>query len=408
MKVRTRIAPSPTGDPHVGTAYIALFNYAFAKNQGGEFICRIEDTDQQRSKPWFEKSLFEAFDWLGFTFDDVEKQSLRLEAYQTYMQLLFDKGMAYVDNGAVRLKSSGEPIVVNDGLRGNITFEDYQKDPVLIKSDGWPTYHFANVIDDHLMEITHVIRGEEWIVSTPIHLELYRAFEWEPPKFYHLSLLRNPDRSKLSKRKNPTSILYYRDLGYLPEVLLRYLGTLGFSTPGGKEIDSVDEMIELFDWSRVSINGPVFDIDKLKAFNKEALTNKDFSFDTNVDIQTIISRKFAKVWALAAPRITTVEEVITEFRYCFGEEVKFDVAEIGLGREILETFLKELESSDFTQISEITKAFFQSQGIKPKDWYPTLNVIITGKRSCPPVFDVMQIIGKEITKRRIKRAIEML
>ena len=285
MSVRTRIAPSPTGDPHVGTAYMALFNWAFAKHHGGEFILRIEDTDQARSTSASEQVIFDALRWLGLHWDEGPdvggphapyRQSERRESYGQYAQQLIDGGHAFhcfctkqrldevrsgqqaakqttrYDGRCVGLSAdevstrinAGEAHVVRmrvpeegactfvDELRGEITIPYSQIDmQVLVKADGMPTYHLAVVVDDHLMEITHILRGEEWLNSVPKHKLLFEYFGWDMPTLVHLPLLRNPDQSKLSKRKNPTSITYYRDEGFLPEAFLNYLGLMGWSMP---------------------------------------------------------------------------------------------------------------------------------------------------------------------------------
>jgi glutamyl-tRNA synthetase len=278
MKVRTRVAPSPTGDPHVGTAYIALINYCFAKKHGGEFLLRIEDTDQVRSTPQSEKMILESLRWLGLSWDEGPdvggphgpyRQSERSAIYTEHCDRLLADGHAFkcyctpeklsasraaqmaaklppkydgtclslTSDDCAKLDADGGPhvvrmkipttgtCIVQDTLRGEIEFEYSVVDmQVLMKSDGLPTYHLANVVDDHLMEITHVMRGEEWISSAPKHLLLYQYFGWEPPVLTHLPLLRNADKSKLSKRKNPTSILYYQRAGYLPQAMQNFLG----------------------------------------------------------------------------------------------------------------------------------------------------------------------------------------
>ena len=289
MTVRTRIAPSPTGDPHVGTAYVALFNHAFARRHGGQFILRIEDTDRQRSHPASEAMIFEALRWLGLDWDEGPdvggpygpyRQSERTAIYREHAEELVAKGAAYPcfctaerltalreeqkaqQGRGLRLRrplpparrrprpqrrrAAGEAHVirlampdadsmtVSDLLRGEVRFERPQMDDqVLLKSDGFPTYHLANVVDDHLMGITHVVRAEEWLSSLPKHVQLYRSFGWEAPVFCHLPLLRNADRSKISKRKNPVSLNHYRRAGYLPEAMLNYLALMGFSMPEG-------------------------------------------------------------------------------------------------------------------------------------------------------------------------------
>lgn len=328
-EVRVRVAPSPTGDPHVGTAYIALFNLAFAKHHGGKFLLRIEDTDRVRSTKESEQQIFESLKWLGLNYDEGPdvggdfgpyRQSERFDIYKKYALELVEKGEAYycfctperlgklretqlaeksmlgydghcrsltkeeveknLLNGlpyVIRMKMprTGKTIV-KDELRGEVEFDNsIVDDQVLLKSDGFPTYHLASVVDDHLMKITHVIRAEEWINSTPKHIQLYRAFGWEAPQWIHMPLLRNADKSKISKRKNPTSITYYRDKGYLKEAILNFLALMGWTMGEDKEIFSLDEMIQAFSFDRISLGGPVFDLKKLGWLNNIYLKNKD-------------------------------------------------------------------------------------------------------------------------------------
>ena len=319
--IRTRIAPSPTGDPHIGTLYIAIFNYIFAKQNNGEFILRIEDTDRERLQEGSIDKIIESLKWSGLTPDeDPIKggqygpyiQSQRLDIYRKYINILIDNKKAYycfctkdrlekLRNDAQlkhiqpkydkfclslreevieqNLKDNKEYVVrlnipdntnieFKDLIRGNITINTSTlDDQILLKSDRYPTYHLSSVVDDHLMKITHVIRGEEWISSTPKHILLYKAFNWEIPTFGHLSLLRNRDKSKLSKRKNNTSIEWFKNEGYLPEALINFLILLGWSHPEGKEIITINEFKKLFSWDRVTKGGPIFDIDKLNWMN---------------------------------------------------------------------------------------------------------------------------------------------
>ncbi|MFH1132138.1 MAG: glutamate--tRNA ligase, partial [Pseudomonadota bacterium] len=300
MTVRVRIAPSPTGDPHVGTAYVVLFNYAYAKRHGGKFILRIEDTDQTRSSRGSEDAILRSLRWLGLEWDEGPdvggphgpyRQSERSAIYKEHADLLIERGHAYrcfctperltelrakqreakQDPGydgkcreldpeevakrvaanephVVRLKmpKDGET-VVPDLLRGEVVISNQQSDDqVLMKSDGMPTYHLANVVDDHLMGITHVIRAEEWISSTPKHLRLYEGFGWELPTFIHLPLLRNKDKSKISKRKNPVSLDYYREIGILPQAMINFLALLGWSYGDDQEKFTLEQMVEKF------------------------------------------------------------------------------------------------------------------------------------------------------------------
>ncbi|MGH2638420.1 MAG: glutamate--tRNA ligase, partial [Rhabdochlamydiaceae bacterium] len=327
MTVRVRIAPSPTGDPHVGTVYIALLNLIFAKHFKGKFILRIEDTDQTRSRPEFETNIFKSLKWAGIQWDEGPdvggpfepyRQSERTALYQTHCQKLLDTGKAYkcfatpeelaeMREMASKLghrvgydrryrnlspaevaerEKAGQPFVIRlkvpltgeclfeDGIKGRITYSWSDiDDQVLLKSDGFPTYHLANVVDDHLMEISHVIRGDEWISSTPKHILLYESFGWTPPAFLHVPLLLGKDGRKLSKRRNPTSIFYYRDSGYLPEAFVNFMTLMGYSMPNDQEMYSLDQIIAAFDPKRIGISGAFFDVQKLDWLNQQYLIN---------------------------------------------------------------------------------------------------------------------------------------
>src|ERR1700742_1679812 len=371
---RVRIAPSPTGDPHVGTAYIGLLNYVFTKQRGGQFVLRIEDTDRTRFVPTSEAMIFESLRWVGLTWDEGPdvggpygpyRQSERTELYREYCDKLLANGSAYRAfetpeeleaerkaqlaakqppkyNGRSRHLSqaeidenlaAGKPFTIRmkvptegsttfrDELRGDITFDHFNvDDQVLMKSDGFPTYHLANVVDDHLMHITDVIRAEEWISSTPKHVLLYKAFGWELPKFWHMPLLRNVDKSKISKRKNPVSLIYYRDSGFLPNALLNFLGLMGggMAQPTEQEIVSkglnmkesdlfsLAEMIEKFDFKRISLGGPVFDLVKLKWLNREYIRKQSPEQFLSALRETIFSNAYLQAVAgLVQTRIET-------------------------------------------------------------------------------------------------------
>src|SRR5881396_807197 len=351
--IRVRVAPSPTGDPHVGTAYQALFNYAFARSRSGRFVLRIEDTDQARSSRDYEDAILESLRWLGLGWDEGPdvggphapyRQSERTEIYREHVRQLVEAGHAYrcfctrerlermrAENAgkkqfsgydrhcravqpeeSSRRAASGEPFVVRmkvpasgecvmrDLLRGEIRKEwETVDDQVLLKSDGFPTYHLANVVDDHLMGISHVIRGEEWISSLPKHLLLYESFSWEPPVFCHLPLLRNNDatRSKLSKRKNPTSIRYYRRAGFLPEALVNFLGLMG-GMSGPDEKFTLSEFVSRFRLEEVTLGGPVFDIQKLRWLNGRYIRE---------DYDAPRLRQALETWALSPD---TIERIV--------------------------------------------------------------------------------------------------
>jgi glutamyl-tRNA synthetase len=364
--VRTRVAPSPTGDPHVGTAYVALINYCFTRKHGGEFILRIEDTDQARSTAESERAILETLRWCGLDWDEGPdvggphgpyRQSERSAIYREYADKLLASGHAfkcfctpqrleemrvaqraaaqpsrydglcrsYSTDEVTRREAAGEPYVIRMAVpdEGTCVVEDLRRGPiefdyrsvdmqVLVKSDGLPTYHLANVVDDHLMRITHVFRGEEWVSSAPKHLLLYSYFGWEPPKLMHLPLLRNPDKSKLSKRKNPTGILFYRALGYLPEALINFLALLANATREGEdELMDLAAIVKRFELEHVPVGGPVFDVAKLDWLNARYIRERH-------DAESLLERvrewgasqqRLTRIAQLAAPRIERLSDL---------------------------------------------------------------------------------------------------
>ena len=478
---RVRIAPSPTGDPHVGTAYIALFNYVFARKFGGTFILRIEDTDQERYTAGSEAAIFEALHWLGLQWDEGPdvggprgpyRQSERLPLYREQVAVLLAKGEAYrcfcsrerldeVRKQQIADKSpklgydghcraldpteaagraaAGEAHVVRlrvpegvtpvvDHLRGAepIVFENSQiDDQVLLKSDGFPTYHLANVVDDHFMGITHVIRGEEWITSTPKHVLLYRAFGWEPPEFYHLGLLRNADKSKLSKRKNPVSVFHYRDLGYLPETMLNFMANLGFSLGAEVERFTVAQMIEHFDWSKVSVGGPVFDPAKLEAFNADDI--RAMSVDQlyeRLQERVLAPARIKAMLAQAQERVHRLDDFIPYMSFFFGGGVDYapvrDKLKPVSGKsgpetaELLDTYVQEIERDNaargFTApaLEAFSREFCQRHAVKAKELFMLLRVAVTGRTASPSLFDTMAICGKDRCRTRIRDVVGYL
>lgn len=471
--VRVRIAPSPTGDPHIGTAYIALFNYAFAKKHGGKFIVRIEDTDQNRFRKDSEAMILECLRWVGLPWDEGPdvggphapyRQSERTQLYREYAQVLLDKGHAYrcfcsaerldlvrkermaqklqggydrhcrslsAEESAQRAKS-GESFTIrmkmpltgktifNDGLRGYLEFEnDGVDDQVLLKSDGFPTYHLANVIDDHEMQISHVIRGEEWISSTPKHVVLYDMFGWQRPEFTHLPLLRNADKSKISKRKQPTSINYYKRKGILPEALRNYLALMGWSYGDDKEIFTTEDMIEHFSIERMTLGGPVFDLEKLAWLNGHYM--RALSTDSYVKFlqrELFSTEHLERIVPLIRDRIEKFEDFIGATHFFFSGDLRYDTAQLlPKGRSAADTAqalsdaLDALEVIEFWTVAEITSAmekFLAAKSLKAKDIYMPLRVATTGAKETPPLFESMEVIGKEMVRRRVRCAIAAL
>ncbi|CDZ48466.1 glutamate--tRNA ligase [Neorhizobium galegae] len=469
-KPRVRIAPSPTGEPHVGTAYIALFNYLFAKKHGGEFILRIEDTDATRSTQEFEQKVLDALRWTGLTWaegPDVGgpygpyRQSDRKAMYQPYAQQLLDKGHAFrcfctperLEQMREGQRASGKPPKY-DGLCLNLTAEEVtskmaagegsvirMKIPtegscdfhdgvygdvsipwdsvdmqVLIKGDGMPTYHMANVIDDHLMKITHVARGEEWLASVPKHILLYRYFEWEQPVFMHLSLMRNADKSKLSKRKNPTSISYYSALGYLPEALMNFLGLFFIQIAEGEEMLSMDELIEKFDPDNLSKAGAIFDIQKLDWLNGRWLREKlsPDEFVARVLEWAMENSRLTEGLKHSQSRISKLGELPNLAGFLLSSDVGLTPASFaGLKTspaetlEILSTVQTDLEKIlewNVETIDAELRAVADKLGKKLRVVTPPLFVAVSGSSRSLPLFDSMALLGRSVVRQRLKIA----
>lgn len=467
--VRVRLAPSPTGDPHVGTAYIGLFNQVFARKNGGKFILRIEDTDQVRSTPESEQAILDSLAWVGLRWDEGPdvggeygpyRQSERREIYGKYAQRLVDTGKAYhcfatsaelaemrvvakaekrptsydrryrdldpaevkrrLDAGeshVIRLKMPiGGSTTLVDALRGPIEFENTQiDDQVLLKSDGMPTYHLANVVDDYLMEITHVIRAEEWISSTPKHVVLYAAFGWEPPVFIHMPLLRNADKSKISKRKNPVSLDYYARVGILPEALLNFLGRMGWSMPDEAEKFTFEAMKENFTFDRVSLSGPIFDIDKLTWLN--GLYLRELSDDQMVDrLQDwLLNRDFLKTLVpLVKERISRLDEFVDATAFFFGGDTSLDAQALipkKLDKKTTYRMVKELtERIDNVRcwtresLEELLREHADDERWGKREVFMTTRLIVTGRKATPGLFETMEAVGKSLCQSRFRAA----
>lgn len=475
MTVRTRVAPSPTGDPHVGTAYMALFNRCFAHAHGGQFILRIEDTDQVRSTAAAEQMILDSLRWLGLDWDEGPdiggehgpyRQSERRDIYGKYAWQLVEQDDAFIcyrtpqeldalrearreagkstalkpadlelsaEEQAAR-KAADAPFVirmrvpdetgacvVKDRLRGDIELDWGMVDAqILQKSDGMPTYHLANVVDDHLMGITHVIRGEEWLNSAPKHQLLYQYFGWEMPELCHMPLLRNPDKSKLSKRKNPTSILYYERMGFLPEALVNYLGRMGWSMPDEREKFSLADMQNAFDIDRVSLGGPIFDVEKLKWLNGLWLRE---NFDT-AQLKERLKAWFwndetlEKILPHAQGRMEVLSDFVPMSSYLLSGEVAVDPEAFEGTAETNEEIVRRLQfvlwrleaQQDWERgaLFESLKHLAESLELKPKALFAPLFVAVSGKTSAYSIPDSMSILGPDLTRARLRAAIGIL
>lgn len=471
--VRTRIAPSPTGDPHVGTAYIALFNLCFARQHGGQFILRIEDTDQLRSTRESEQQIYDALRWLGIEWDEGPdvggphgpyRQSERGAIYKQYSDELVAKGHAFPcfcsaerldavraeqmanketprydghcmhidpqqaqqriaagEAHVVRMKVPSEGVcVVPDMLRGEVEIPwDRMDMQVLMKTDGLPTYFLANVVDDHLMGITHVLRGEEWLPSAPKLIKLYEYFGWEQPVLCYMPLLRNPDKSKLSKRKNPTSVTFYQRMGYLPEAMLNYLGRMGWSMPDEREKFSLAEMIEHFDVSRVSLGGPIFDVDKLSWLNGQWLRELPVErFAAEVQKWALNPQYLMQIAPHVQNRVETFSQLapLAGFFFMGGvspdaklfEHKKLSPEQV---RQVLQLILWKLEALrqwNKDNITAIIQKVAEHLGLKLRDLMPLIFPAISGQASSVSVLDAMEILGPDLSRFRLRQAVELL
>ncbi len=473
-EVRTRLAPSPTGDPHVGTAYQALFGYVFAKSRNGKFILRIEDTDKERSSETSEKAILDSIKWLGLQWDEGPdvggeygpyRQSERLEIYHEHLDILLKKGHAYPcfctkerlaevrkerqkeglrgydrhcrdipPEEATKRIEAGEPFIVRmkvptegtcvfeDLLRGTIEIDwEHIDDQVILKADGFPTYHLAVVVDDHLMKISHIIRGEEWINSVPKHILLYEYFDWELPVFCHIPLLRNKDKSKLSKRKNPTSVDYYKKIGILPEALLNFLGMLGWHLSDEKEKFTLEDMIQNFKLGDINLGGPVFDVDKLHWLNgkyiREDYTPEQFAqllvaWGLNVD-------SFCEIADLCIGRMTSLSDWGEMTSHFFSDRVLYNSRDDLLfsGKDDTESAeyfqmiiweMERLESFNRENIREMFETIASKTDLKFKHLLLPCYVAISGEKVSTPLFESMEILGSDMSRMRLRYAIEEL
>ena len=485
--VRVRIAPSPTGDPHVGTAYIGLINYLFARQRAGKFVLRIEDTDRARFVATSEQEIFNSLRWLGLTWDEGPdvggphgpyRQSERTEIYREHVEILLANGTAYrafenpEELEALRQRqmaaklpprydgahrdltqqqiddylAEGRPYVVRmkvpqhtsttfrDELRGDITFDHNNvDDQVLMKSDGFPTYHLANVVDDHLMGISDVIRAEEWISSTPKHVLLYKAFGWQQPRFWHMPLLRNLDKSKISKRKNPVSLIYYRQAGYLPEAMINFLGLMGGGMPAPSsepaasgtantaksseaDIFTLADMVARFRMESIRLGGPVFDLTKLKWLNGEylrALTPE--AFYAALRSSVLSDAYLTQIAALVQTRIETLSQFGDLTHFFFADDI-LPTPEIFLPkkRTLEETLafaadqLALLEATDWTHeaMEPALKKLGEEKSWSVKENFMLLRAILTGSTMSPPLLESMVVFGKARTLDRLRRFLD--
>ena len=475
--VRVRFAPSPTGYLHVGGLRTALYNFLFAKANNGKFILRIEDTDQNRYVEGAVENLINTLNWVGLNYDEGPEiegnygpyfQSQRLDIYKKYALELLAKGKAYYafdtperlqelrekqtaeklqpkyDKAALDLTeeevkeklANGEPYVirlnvspglrvtVNDKIRGLVEFStDTVDDQILIKSDGYPTYHLANVVDDHLMKITHVIRGEEWLPSTPKHVLLYDYLGWEKPEFAHLPLLLNPDKSKLSKRQGDVAVEDYKAKGYLKEALVNFVALLGWNAGDEKEFYNLEELVSSFSIERVHKSGAVFNLEKLDWLNFEHLRNKNLTELLEMLKEELSASKYSNesfsddylsnVIEAMRERVSFAKDFITNSSYFFEEPTLYDENVIAKRWKEDSPVLLQKLNDEFTKLENPTKEDYEAalkkvaetESVGVGKLIHPLRLAVSGVGGGPGVYDILVIIGKEKTISRINKAI---
>ncbi|HQZ00588.1 MAG TPA: glutamate--tRNA ligase [Propionicimonas sp.] len=478
---RLRVAPSPTGDPHVGTAYMSLFNLAYARATGGSFVLRIEDTDRARYVASSEQQIYDTLHWLGLDWDEGPdiggpyapyRQSERLDTYRPFVEQLIEAGHAYhcwcsterlselraeqqaakvsvtgydrlclgktreeraklpgfSETPVVRMLIPGDaPLVFTDLIRGEVSAPP-PDDQVILKADGFPTYHLAVVVDDHLMGITHVVRGEEWISSTPKHLLLYRWLGWAEPAFAHMPLLRNTDRSKISKRKNPAARLtWFVEQGYLPEALLNFLQLLGYPPADAEhEVSSFDEFVANFDWAKVNTVGPIFDLKKLdwlnghylRSLSPAELTDRVVEFAVREGQWPEAPREsdvalLRGAVPLIQERLVLLSEAVPKLAYLFTHDPDLVIDPDALAKAGADaSAVVEAATRALTDVAEwnheaiqaaLRDALVDGLGLKPKFAFGPVRLAVTGSNVSPPLFESMELLGRESSLARLQR-----
>ena len=482
--VRVRYAPSPTGFPHVGNIRTALFNWLFARRYGGSFIVRVEDTDVARTVEGALEAILEGLRWLGLDWDEGPGvggdsgpyfQSERLSLYHQAAERLMAQGDAYYcfcsperlnemrteqarrkqppgydrhcrhlspEEVREKEKEGITPVVrfkmplegqteFQDIIRGRVRFENATLDDyVLLKSDGYPTYHLANIVDDHAMRVSHVLRAEEWLSSTPRHLLLYRAMGYEPPEFAHLPMILGPDRSKLSKRHGAVSITEYRQDGFLPETMLNFLALLGWSLDDKTEIISREELVANFSLERVSQTAAIFNREKLEWMNGvyirslslDEFTQRSLPFLEKclpAEVKRPLSIDYVKqITPLIQERARTLAEVVELAEFFFLPEMDYEPGLLIGKKMVLKDALNALRVSlerlapltsfENDSLETVLRPLAEELGLKTGQLFGTLRVATTGRTAAPPLFETMAVIGRERCLERIKAAINRL
>jgi glutamyl-tRNA synthetase len=474
--VRLRFAPSPTGYPHLGNIRTALFNWLFARHHGGKFILRIEDTDITRKVEGAEKVILDSLQWLGLNWDEGPYfQSQRLSNYHEISQRLLEEGHAYscycspellermrqeqakrrqppkydrrcrdlTQDDRTRLEATDITPVIRfktplegettfyDLIHGPITFQhDTLDDFILLKSDGYPTYHLANIVDDHLMAISHVLRADEWLSSTPRHVLLYQALSWQPPQFAHLPMILGPDRAKLSKRHGGTTITDYQNEGYLPDAMVNFLALLGWSLDDRTELLSQEELIKHFSLERVGKTGAIFNKDKLEWMNgvylrklslgefiQQAMPFLDRDLPKSVE-RPLKKSYLSQVLSLIQERAKTLAEVPQLAGFFFLDELQYDTGLLLSGKldaesaakaiTIASQSLEKVTTWDATTLENVLRSLATELNLGTGKLFGLLRVAVTGRTAAPPLFQTMDVLGKEKCLKRFDKALQSL
>ncbi len=482
--VRVRYAPSPTGQPHLGNVRTALFNWLFARRYGGKFVVRIEDTDQERAVDGVVDAILESLRWLELDWDEGPDadgpygpyvQSQRLGIYREAAERLIAQGNAYrcyctrerleelrrigrdgnrpnagydghcrglADVDRRDFEAQGTPHTVRfimpdegetslvDLIRGDVSWDNLLLDDfVILKSDGFPTYHLANVLDDHLMDISHVLRAEEWLSSTPRHLRLYEALGYEPPLFGHLPMILGPDRSKLSKRHGATALLEYRDAGYLSEAMVNFMALLGWSLDDKTDVISREELTQVFSLEQVGKSGAIFDQERLlwmngvyiRGLEPGELARRAYSF-VEPELAEVGSdlgaEELARIMPLLQERLKTLKETPEMASYFFADELTYDASQLvpkGMEHDAARDALRRAHATlcdvpDFSvaAIEQALRGLTAELGVSGRQLFGALRVATTGRTAAPPLFETMEVLGQERCLTRIERAVEML
>lgn len=438
-EVRVRFAPSPTGALHIGGAHTALFNWLWARHTGGKFILRIEDTDRVRSTQEYEETIMAGMKWLNLDWDEGPdiggdygpyRQTERLDLYNKYARQLLDEGKAYKDGSAVIYKVPLRlDIGFDDEVYGHVDYKSdalidgrtgVMKDIVLIKSDGFPTYNYAVVVDDHLMKISHVIRGEDHISNTPKQVLIYKALGWEMPKFAHLPMILGKDKKKLSKRHGATSVYEYRDMGYLPDSIFNFLALLGWAPKGNVEVFGRDLAIKEYELRNINRKSSVFDFDKLNFINQEHITEmpvrekfeliRPFWEEMGVDCGKLDLEYLGKCFEIMAGRGKTIKELaeFSDYLVTFAPvAARYDGSDLTEEHRVLlkkfnTDFLSRSELVTPDQMLAFAREWCDANGAKLKDIAMPLRYMLTGYKVSPGIFEVIELLGHDEVSKRLR------